>query len=239
MPLAFYSIVYEKKLFWRFLSITLTPIAFLAILESGSRAGIASLVVAASFWGMFFWFRTIVQGGVSKFLAILSLPLFGLGVAFAVNVIQNLALGGSEIESGSSAWRMVMINSGINTLSSSPFWGFGQGMAISKAGIVNPSVIPTIDSYLLTLAIDSGYVGFLLFLMLIFTFVYKGFKSVTANNADDAMFVGACVAGVMAIITTFTVLSITSNMTFLWILITATFPYINKNRHSKFPEEFA
>lgn len=239
MPLTLYGVIYDRKRIWRVLSFVIIPITLLAILKSGSRAGIVSFVIVIGFLGVLYWFRAIAHGRISKFVAIIALPLLAVGIGFASYILQELASGSSQIESGSSTWRIVMINSGIDALWDSPLWGFGQGMALSKAGVVNPSGIATIDSYLLSIAIDSGYIGLLLLLILIITFGYKGFKYAIINKGEDALFVGFCVAGALALVTTFTILSITSNMTFLWLLITATFPYLNQNKSIKFKEKLA
>lgn len=239
MPMALYGVLYEKKRLWRFLSFIIIPITLLVILKSGSRAGIVSFATAAGFLGVLFWFRAIVHGRISKFVAMLALPFLVVAIAFATYALQELAVGSSQVESSSSTVRMIMINSGIDALWESPLWGFGQGMALSKAGVVNTVGLATIDNYLLTLAIDSGYIGLMLFLVLMVTFGFKGFKYAVTNKGDDGMFVGVCVAGALALFTTFSILSIPNNMTFLWLLITATFPYINQNKTVNLKRESA
>lgn len=230
MPLALYGAIFERKWIWRVLSFIVIPITLIAILKSGSRAGIVSFVVAVGFLAVLLWFRAIVHGRTSKFVAILALPLLGIGIGIVSYVLQGLAAGSSQIESSSTEVRKIMINNAIDVLWNSPLWGFGQGSALAKAGIINTKGLATLDNYFLNISVDSGYVGLILFLLLLVTFGAKGFKFSVLNKGEDGMFVGACVAGALALFTTFSIVSINDNMTFLWLIITATFSYINQNQ---------
>lgn len=226
LPLALYGFLYEKQRLWKLASFVIIPIALLAILKSGSRAGIISFAVALGFLGILFWFRAIVHGRITKFIAILALPVLVVAIGLGYLALQQLAMGHTQNESSSSAVRLVMLNTGIAALWDSPLWGFGQGMALVKAGVINTVGLATIDNYLLTIALDSGYVGLLIFITLMSVFGYQGFKYAVINQDANGMFVGACVAGALAIFTTFGILSIPNNMTLMWLLITATFPFI-------------
>ncbi|AKR43390.1 O-antigen ligase [Methylophilus sp. TWE2] len=231
IPMSIYGIFYGFNRFWRLLSFLILPITFLAIIKSGSRSGIASFVVAIAFMGALFWSKAIVHGKISKFVALLGIPILFVGMGIGAYILQELTYGGGHTESGSSSWRMVMINMGIKALWDSPFWGFGQGMAVIKAGITNSNGIHTIDSYLLTIALDSGYIGLILFLLLIVVFCFKGFKYAIFRTGDEGLFVGACVASCLALVTTFSILSIVNNMTLFWLLMASTFPYMgNKTK---------
>ena len=233
MPLAFFAFLHEKHRFWRLLSFAVIPIALLAILKSGSRAGIISFAIAAAFLGLLFWVRALAHGRLSKATAIIALPALAAAISIAFLVLQEIAGGRSQIEAGSTNVRFLMLHYGMHALSQSPLWGFGHGLAITKAGITNPSGLITLDNYLLTVALDSGFIGFALFVATITAFALKGFAFSIRQRGLDGMFVGACVASVLALFSTFAILSIPNNMTLLWLLITATFPFfgLEENKH--------
>lgn len=224
MPLATYGVLYEKRWFWRLISLLIIPIALLAVLKSGSRAGIVSFAMAAVFLGLLFWLRAFFHGRMSKAVAIIALPamLAVIGIAFVVSLY--LIEGRSSVEAGSSSVRLLMIRYGIDALWQSPLWGFGYGLATTKAGVVGLMGVVTIDNYLLSIALDSGYVGLGLFVAMIVVYALKGFAVAVQKRGEEGMFVGACVAGVLALFATFTILSIPNNMTLLWLLVTASFP---------------
>lgn len=228
VPLAVYFFLYEKGSGWRFFGLLLLPIGVLAIVKSGSRAGLVSLAVAFGFCVIVIWLRSITSKGFGKAFAIAGLPIFALGLGLSYFIVEELVQGRTQVEAGSSSVRLKMISDGATALSDSPLFGFGQGMALFKAGVVNTIGISTIDSYLLTIALDSGYVGLMLFFVVIATFSIKGgFAAVRLQGADGARS-GLIVASILAIFATFAGLSIANNMTLLWLLIGSSLPLINK-----------
>lgn len=224
MPLATYGLLYEKRWFWRLISLLIIPIALLAVLKSGSRAGIVSFAIAAVFLGVLLWLRAMAHGRFSRVAAIIALPGMFAAIGIAYVVSMYLVEGRSAVEAGSTSVRLLMIRYGIDALWQSPLWGFGYGLATTKAGIASPLGVVTIDNYLLSIALDSGYVGLGLFVAMIVVYALKGFTIAVQRRSEEGMFVGACVAGVLALSVTFAILSIPNNMTLLWLLVTASFP---------------
>jgi hypothetical protein len=66
-------------------------------------------------------------------------------------------------------------------------------------------------------------------LAMLFVFFYQSVKYSISQGKAEGLFVGACAASVAALVITFTVLSIPNNMTMLWLLIAATFPFLGEN----------
>lgn len=228
VPLAIYGLLRETSKFWRLVACIALPIALLAIAKSGSRSGIVSVVIAFGLMGCVMWLRAIAHGKISKVIAIVALPALLGAIGIGYLVLQELAIGRSQQEMGSSGYRLQMLNLGVSALFDSPLWGFGQGLAISKAGIVNPAGLATIDNYFLSIALDSGYVGFALMVLFLLVFSFKSLAFAIAESSADGLLVGACLAAVLAIVATFAGLSILNNMTLLWLLMTATFPFLGR-----------
>ena len=229
IPLAAYIAFFERHWIWRLVGFLVVPIGVLAIVKSGSRAGIVSLAVALSFVGVFVWMRAITSKGFGRVFAIAILPILLFGLTIGYFVVQELVLGRSNSEAGSSAVRLKMVGDSVSALYESPLWGFGHGMALYKAGVISGHTgVATLDSLLLTIALDSGYVGFVLFLAIILLFSIKsGLAAIRLRDQEGAR-VGMLVASVLALIATFAGLSISNNMTLLWLLVAITLPSIKK-----------
>jgi hypothetical protein len=235
IPISLYGISREKSLFWRLVALASLPIALLSILKSGSRAGIVSVVVAFGLVAVVMWLRALVHGRLTKIVAFVSLPALMGGLGLGYLLLQELAAGRGQHEVSSSGVRMLMLRTGINALADSPIFGFGQGQAIVKAGVLNANNLATIDNYFLSIALDSGYVGLALFVLVLVVFSFKSLMVAVKNPSSDGLYVGACLASVLAIAATFTGLSIINNMTLLWLLIAATAPYLASSKQTSTP----
>ena len=219
VPLALFCMARDRSWLWRIAAALALPLALLAILKSGSRAGIVSVVIACGVTGAIWWLRSIVIGRTSRLLAILALPLLIGIVGISAVGLSELASGRSRMEAGSSSVRITMISNGVRALESSPVTGFGQGMALVKVGVVNSRGTVTIDSYPLTVALESGYVGLTLFFLVFGVFSINGLRWAVSGNSDDHALVAAAVASVICLFATSTILSTPHNMTFVWLLM--------------------
>lgn len=229
IPLGTYFALYERGWIWRLLGLLVVPIGLLAIVKSGSRAGLVSVAVCVSFIMAFFWLRGMVSKGFKKAFAVMALPAFFFAIVLIYFVVQQLVLGRSAMEASSTSVRLKMLADGVTALYDSPIWGFGYGMAVSKAGVISGHTgVATIDSLLLSIALDAGYVGLLLFGAMIGLFSVKAvLASIRLPGADGAR-VGMIVAAVLALVVTFAGLSISNNMTLLWLLVAAAIPSISE-----------
>ncbi len=218
LPLALYCAAHEKGKLWRFVGALAVPVALAAIAKSGSRAGIVSVAVAFAAVGFVWWLRALIYGRVSKVLAIVALPAFLMLIVVAVAVISELAGGRSQHEISSTNTRLFMLRTGINALWDSPILGFGHGMSVLKAGVQGAGGVWTIDNYFLTLALDYGYVGLLLFWGLVTWFGVRLLRHSVHNSGECGALSGAVLAGVISLTAAFSALSIYQNMSMLWLM---------------------
>lgn len=229
VPLAAYVAVFERHWIWRLIGFLVVPIGFLAIVKSGSRSGLFSLAVAMAFVGVFVWLRSMTSKGPGRVIALAALPVLLLGLAVGYFVAQELVLGRSSSEAGSSVVRLKMFWDSVTALYESPLWGFGHGMALFKAGVISGHTgVATLDSLFLTIALDSGYVGFLLFVAIIVLFSIKSALTAVRLRDQEGARAGMLVASVLALFATFAGLSISNNMTLFWLLVAIALPSIKK-----------
>lgn len=225
LPIALLIFRRERSLIWRAISLLLFPLGLFALYKAGTRSGligVALFIVVLVFVGWTF----LVRGkGFSKAIAFLAMPALFLGLMLAYVVVQELVLGRSRIEAGSSYVRLQMISMGVSALTDSPIFGFGQGSAISKAGIVDRATgVGTIDSLLLSTALDSGYIGLAILLVFLSWFFCVGIKKAISSDPKRSFEIVCIFGAALATFSPFATLSITSNLTFFWLLFAATLP---------------
>lgn len=230
IPLGIYFVVYEKGWVWRLAGLLLVPVGIFAIAKSGSRAGIVSLAVAIAFVGLIIWLRAMKSRGFGKVWAVIAVPAVAFGLMLAYFVVRELLLGRSQVEASSSSVRLKMFFDSVQALADSPLIGFGQGMALFKAGVISGSTgLPTIDSYLLTVALDAGYVSLILFVIVVALFSWRGAIAAMRLPGADGACAGLLVASVLAVFATFVGLSIPNNLTLMWLLVAAALPLIQRS----------
>lgn len=225
LPLAGYAALCERSKFWRLLAMALVPMALFTLYKTGSRAGVASLAGSLAFLGIVGWIKLVRSKGYGKAVAFAAVPALMLGLAALALLVDELASGRNRVEQSSSSVRLKMLSLGVRALEDSPVLGFGQGSAISKAGILDPMTgSGTIDSLLLSIAIDSGYVGLFLFLLFVLFVVGKGTLAALRLKGAESAQQACIVSALLAVFGAFITLSINSNLTLFWLLCTAALP---------------
>jgi O-Antigen ligase len=225
LPLAGYAAFWERSKFWRLVAIVFIPIGLFTLYKTGSRAGVACLAGSLAFLGLFGWVKLVRSRGYGKAVAFAAVPAVFLGLAAVALLVEELASGRNRVEQSSSSVRLKMLELGVRALEDSPVLGFGQASAISKAGILDPVTgAGTLDSLLLSTAIDAGYVGLGLFLLFVLLVVGKGTLAALRLRGEESAHQICLVAAVLAVFGAFITLSINSNLTLFWLLCTATLP---------------
>ncbi len=107
--------------------------------------------------------------------------------------------------------RMDQVTSAIPLIDKSTFfgYGFGRGAEILDFGSLDGS--PTIDNYFLTLILNSGLVGFIIFTLFYLNVIYKYFKV----NKRNKLIITALIFFLINLFT----LSITENHTIFYFFL--------------------
>lgn len=225
LPLAGYAVFWERSRFWRVIALLFIPLGLFALYKTGSRAGVACLAGSLAFLGLFGWLKLARTRGYGKAVAFAAVPIVFLGLVGVALLVEALALGRDRGEQSSSSVRLKMLELGLRALEESPVLGFGQGSAISKAGILDPATrVGTIDSLLLSTALDAGYVGLALILLFVVLVIVKGTLAALRLRGEESARQICLVSAVLAVFGAFITLSINSNLTLFWLLCTATLP---------------
>lgn len=227
VPLALFVAMHDSSRFWRLMAFVALPCALLAIAKSGSRSGYVSVATAFALVAFLWWLRAILYGRFSKAVAIVLLPAMVGAAILAWFFLSELVVGRNQHEISSTSVRLLMLRDGIRALWESPLWGFGHGLSVVKAGVVNPMGLATIDNYLLSMAVDYGYVGLLLFLLGVGLFSARALLFSVRSKGVSGEYVGACLAAVVALVVTFAGVSIYQNMTLFWLILTSAVPVVS------------
>ena len=190
-----------------------------AIYASGTRSPVFVLLAGmAAFASLTICVRR--SSAIAKIGLLLSLVVIGASIyLWAGDYFNELVAGRSEDEIQSSEGRRDMIDVGMSVAESSPIFGFGDGLAPSKAGLsdaANGSL--TIDNTYLSVMLDFGYVGLAIFVALSGAIVRLGMRSAAkAASLEDRRLSIALASTIVAILVGQYVLSISSNLSLFYL----------------------
>ena len=100
-----------------------------------------------------------------------------------------------------------------------PVGGYGTGRATRILGYWGRSL--TLDNYYLTLALDFGFPGPIIFASLMGALAFGSYTRSRAGPPKDQLFYVGFLAAIVAFATTRTIVSMTGNMSFIYILFGA------------------
>lgn len=219
IPFSFAVFIGEGKSFWRWVALVTVPIAMASLYATGSRSGVVALAASVGLSLSIVWIHAMGSRGYGRVVALLAAPLLCVALGLMYWIAQEVTLGRTATEAGSTAARLVMLKLGVEALSQSPFIGFGEGMAVMKAGLTDSSGHASIDSLLLSIAIETGYIGAFLFAGLFACYAARGFFLAARVHGREGVRVGLLTASAVAIMAVFLGLSISHNLTLLWIVM--------------------
>ena len=199
------------------------PLLICAIYLAQTRS--ALLAAAAGLFVMLFLLgiRAIRQRQsiAAAFAGWMSMGLVGaFAVALAVASFY-LAAGASAGEAGSSQARWIMFNRGLHLLSSQPLQGYGPGLAALKFGFLPGARSLTIDSYLISVAIESGFIGLGLWLGLNIAAVAMAVRQYLSAAPGLGIWHLAIAAALVASFVVKLILSLMHNFDLLFVLVGA------------------
>lgn len=166
-PFGGYFLLHARKWRERTLGMAVLASVLLSLFVSGSRGGnVAFLITMPVMTGLWIirYSRLHRQSLLGAIGAIVTL----LGVAAAIALIffwqrlHNIVLGGGETVASTNG-RLIQWELAWPRILENPITGHGVGMAADIIGFRLASGLATVDSYILTLLVDTGIPGLLLF----------------------------------------------------------------------------
>lgn len=227
-PFLLYYIVEHKSFLLKILATILLALAFIGILQTGSRLGNVGLLFGAMtyvmIWSLRQWLRdgrniigpaivTLYAAGVASFFAILAIS----------TRIRGMIFGDSSTASSSNA-RLDQLTDGLPIIATNPLFGFGIGQGADKLNYRSPSGVLTIDSYWLSVAIETGLTGLICFLLFFGSLIWYAVKLYIYDQEfnSEARYGAALASAIACFLLIKLVLSQTFNNTVIYFIAATT-----------------
>lgn len=193
------------------------------ILKTGARLGIVGMFTADTIylliWSLRRW-RTAPKSdliGPAVSLAFPAAAALFLVSMFTVDAVRYRTIAGSSTGFSDDA-RWTQFEMAIPAIMRNPF-GYGLGSSGDVIGFRTPGGQLTVDSYVLTLLVDLGIVGLLLYAAMLFVTMWRMGEISLASTDDDAMLPAAVLGAIGSWATTKLVLSQGDNDPLLFVLL--------------------
>ena len=217
IPIGLFFALHRKSLFEKILGWTVVFGGVIGIFVSGSRGGWVGIITSVSVFVAFWSIRKAISHKAS--LAPATAGLAG-GIAFLVLIfsvifvgrVHNLVLGGSGADASSTQARYDQWHVGIPFIKSNPITGHGFALG----GYVIQS---SIDSYALSLAVETGIPGLVFFTGLLLLPIWYGLRSYITDISESGALAGALACSFIAFTTNKLVLSQRENHMLIFSLL--------------------
>lgn len=177
-PLAFWWAL-QRGVRWLRLAVLLALLALFAlvVVKTGSRSGIGAFVVILGALATLFLVRLALiaaEAPVSGLYLLLAFVVVA-GAVLGIFLLQDILVGHSAAEKGSSYARVVMWRTGLAKAQLSPLLGYGVDTAAKVVGFVANGIL-TIDSYYLSVLVDGGFPALLMWVLPLLGFIVLGLR---------------------------------------------------------------
>lgn len=207
-----------KGAMWKFLAFVAIIVCVVGIVKSGSRSGVLAAGVAFAILATIIWLRHTLKKGGGLAVSVGGLPLIVIALIIGATSFNSSIQGKTREEASSTATRQLQLSRAVRALKDSPIIGFGQGAALQLAGVPGSKGLLTMDIHYVSLVLDSGVPGLLLFVLLGMLTLVKAFK-VSIFGEDDGLILGAQIAMVAGILVTLSAVAIQQNIFFLFFTV--------------------
>lgn len=136
----------------------------------------------------------------------------------AIGLAMELAQGRTVEERGSTQARVIMYQRGMDAIEKQPVMGYGPGLAAYTIGRLPGQTNLTIDSYFLSVALESGVIGLFLYVWLLLYPIYRGTRMAINERGRHGWLAFSIALALLAFTVEKIVLSLTNNFDFSWVL---------------------
>ncbi|AOF82169.1 O-Antigen ligase family protein [Methyloversatilis sp. RAC08] len=211
----------ERK-FRSFLILLALAVIGVAVVRSGSRSAVIGAVIVGMLWLALALFGQIIAKTTSRmsWLALFAVPLVLTSAVLIALQSTDYVIGRDRAEYNSSNARVEMYLKGFEVTSESPAVGHGPGLAIELMGFVGTGGVRTLDSYYVSVMVESGFLAISAFLLFgisgALVAAKVGLTSRSAFNRAVGRSIACAIVGVMLMCS---ILSTPHNLPFYFLLI--------------------
>lgn len=225
MPMLVSRVIGRKLDVWGVLAMAAAGASTLAIVMTGSRSALIFTVLAVlllyafAIKDRFARKEVTLGGGVASVVALI--VLFILAIS-AVSYIEGLLLGRSAAEASSTNARLIMLDRAWPLVLEKPLFGHGVSRAAQLIGFYGAGGVLTVDSLLISFAVESGLVGLLSYVGLIL-YALRSACTTPARGRCGYLFGAGLCSALGAFLVSSATLSLTGNLFFLAVLLAFAF----------------
>ena len=210
LPMCVYYLLEKKEIVLKLFMIITIFVIFYGIFASGSRLGLIGAIVSIANYSFIISLRNMhlnsrsLLGPALLTLYPVSLITFIILITSSTT-LSNKILGGSGHSASTNA-RFDMWSKGIPLISERPIFGYGLAMGAQTLNWRDPAGVLTIDTYILSILLETGLVGGLAFIALFIIGSIKASKYYVHSKKDDNF--GGMAAAVASTLIAFLVIKV-------------------------------
>lgn len=184
-----YYIIRSKSLVRIIILTALDALVFYVIDLSQARLGMIGFAFGHVVFGLMWALRRWNSNRVSLIgpAAVLAYPAFVLALAVAIVSISSLnqRFLGSQATAGSNDARKIQFRMAVPVVAKSPIFGYGPRQGGRALGYRSGSFL-TIDSYILSMALDYGLVGFFFYYGMLLLAIWRAFQLLLRDESEES-----------------------------------------------------
>lgn len=240
MPFFLHYIMVGRNIYYKLVMIVADLLVMNAILLTQARVGLVCMMVIHGIyfliWSIRFW-RTRKDSLFGPLLMLCypaGLALTALAMIF-VGRLRGLWLGGAE-EGASNIGRLEQMAKMPSVLIKRPLFGYGPSQGGPALDYRNREGHQSIDSSLLSIPLDYGFIGFVLYYTMFIYMLIQGMKLASQATDEEGTYAMPLAVIVAAWLTSRIVLSQDDNASFMYMVLGAlvglAYQHVQKTRQS-------
>ena len=237
IPIGLFFFLHREKLLERVLGAVVFFGGIVGIFCSGSRGGFVGVFVSVATFVTFYSIRKANSSKTSlapAISAVLGIIGFGciVGLLIASHTLHDMVLGGAAQQSSTDA-RYLQWAAGTPFIKSNPITGHGFGLGGLIIGLGQ------IDSYILSLVVETGVLGLVFFLGLLVLPVWYGLRNYLADMSESGALAGALACSFIGFIMNRLVLSQKENHMLIFSLMALVIALNYERARQRAPQRLA
>jgi O-antigen ligase len=237
IPIGLFFLLHREKLFERLLGGAVAFGGIVGIFCSGSRGGFVGVTASVAVFAAFYSIRKAVgsKGSlVPAIVVVLSLIGFGcvIGLINLSHTFHDTVLGGAA-QASSTDSRYLQWAAGTPLIKSNPITGHGFGLGGLIIGM------PSIDSYILSLVVETGILGLVFFVGLLVLPVWYGLRNYLSDMSESGALAGALACSFVGFIMNRLVLSQKENHMLIFSLLAVVIVLNYESARKRAPQRLA
>lgn len=217
IPVGLFFLLHRETLFERTLGGAVALGGIVGIFCSGSRGGFVGVIASVAVFVAFYSIRKAVSSRgslVPAIAALLGVIGFGccIGALMFSHGLHDMVLGGAAQASSTNS-RYIQWAAGMPHIKSNPITGHGFGLGGLILGLGQ------IDSYILSLVVETGILGLVFFLGLLVLPVWYGLRNYLSDMSEAGALAGALACSFIGFIMNRLVLSQKENHMLVFSLL--------------------